>query len=411
MPLPKASGLSFALMAIILSGCATSSGQSVEYRAQVLAERALIIDTHIDVPYRLQRGLVDVGAATATGEFDFPRAKVGGLNAPFMSIYIPASVDAEGNAFSFAMASMRVVNNIIEAHPDKFALATCSDDLLKQQAQNLISFPMGMENGGPIEGKTRNLEIFFERGIRYITLAHSKSNHISDSSYDPERQWQGLSEFGKALIPEMNRLGVMVDVSHISDDAFWQVLEVSKVPVIASHSSMRHYTPGFERNMSDEMVKAMAAKGGVIQINFGSSFVHQAARDWSTARTSAATTFAEENNAKPGDDALVAFLAQYREQNLYPYATTDQVLDHIDRAVEIAGIDAVGIGSDYDGVGDSLPEGLKDVATYPNLIAGLIERGYSDEDIEKIMGLNTLRVWRANEAYARSQGTPTRCQT
>ena len=376
---------------------------------QRIAQETIIIDTHIDVPYRVFRNPDDVSAATEGGEFDYPRARAGGLNAPFMSIYIPADVDEAGDAFDFAEQSIASVEDIVKTNPDKFALATCTQDIQDQFAAGLISLPLGMENGGPIEGKVSNLEHFFERGIRYITLTHSKSNHISDSSYDTNERWNGLSEFGTSVIADMNRLGVMVDVSHISDKAFWQVMELSAVPVLATHSSMRHFTPEFQRNMSDDMVSAMAARGGVIQINFGSSFLHKAARDYGNTRTSSVREYQMANHIPDNDPRLMAYYQEYSAANPYPYADLDVVLDHIDRAVEVAGIDAVGIGSDYDGVGDSLPVGLKDVASYPNLIKGLLGRGYSETDIAKVLGGNTLRVWQAVEDYAANQGTARRC--
>lgn len=398
--------LSLPLAVLLLGACASLTP---EQQAKRMADKYLIIDTHVDVPYRTYRNPVDVGFATEDGEFDYPRAVAGGLNAPFMSIYTPASVDDAGEAFDFANAAIDDIVQLVGRHPDKFAVATCAADLARHKQAGLISFPLGMENGGPIASDFNNLEHFFKRGIRYITLAHSKSNHISDSSYDDNERWLGLSSFGKALIPEMNRLGIMVDVSHISDLAFWQVLELSLVPVIASHSSLRHFTPGFHRNMTDEMVAAMAARGGVIQINYGSAFIHQPARDWSAARLQAALDLMNEKNLPEGHPELLAFLDSYADDHPYPFADLTDVLDHIDRVVAIAGVDAVGIGSDYDGVGDTLPTGLKDVATYPNLILGLMERGYSEADIRKILGGNTLRVWRAVEAFAESKGTETSC--
>jgi membrane dipeptidase len=268
---------------------------------------------------------------------------------------------------------------------------------------------MGMENGGGIDGNLANVAYFADRGIRYVTLAHSKSNHIADSSYDDNEQWNGLSEFGRTLIPEMNRQGVMVDVSHVSDPAFWQVLELAAVPVIASHSSLRHFTPGFERNMSDEMVTALGENGGVVQINFGSSFLTKTARDYSNATQAAIEQFRSDEHAAADEEALKNFMAQYQAENPYPFATVDDVLDHIDRAVALAGIDHVGIGSDYDGVGPTLPVGLEDVSRYPNLVTGLLGRGYSEGDVVKILGGNLMRVWAAVEAYAAAAGHPPRC--
>ena len=188
-------------------------------------------------------------------------------------------------------------------------------------------------------------------------------------------------------------------------------MEISRTPVIASHSSLRHFTPGFQRNMSDEMLAAMAARGGVIQINFGSSFLHKPARDWVEARVKRALELKTRKNLPEGHPELMSFLEVYTDLFPYPFASVDNVLDHVDRAVAIAGIDAVCIGSDYDGVGDTLPTGLKDVSAYPVLIKGLLDRGYTEDDIAKILGGNTLRIWRAVESYASSQGVEKQCSS
>jgi membrane dipeptidase len=391
----------------ILTGCAEE--QAPADRGTQLAHEYLLVDTHIDVPYRLHNEWEDVSVATDGGDFDYPRAVEGGLDAMFMSIYIPADVDAAGEARGFAEGLIDSVESLAASAPDKFGVATCTSDVLALKEAGRIALPMGMENGGPIEGSFDNLEHFANRGIRYITLAHSKSNHISDSSYDLNERWQGLSDFGKTLIPEMNRQGVMVDISHVSDRAFWQVLELTEVPVIASHSSMRHFTPGFQRNMTDDMVAALGDNGGVIQINFGSSFLTKAARDYSNAAQQAMIRFRAEEHASLDEARMAEFAANYRKENPYPYATVDDVLDHIDRAVEFAGIDHVGIGSDYDGVGDSLPVGLKDVSGYPNLVNGMLARGYSESDVAKVLGGNLMRVWREVEAFAEAAGNPPQC--
>jgi membrane dipeptidase len=187
------------------------------------------------------------------------------------------------------------------------------------------------------------------------------------------------------------------------------VLELTEVPVIASHSSLRHFTPGFQRNMTDEMVTALGENGGVIQINFGSSFLTKAARDYGNASQQAMIRFRAEEHASLDENRMAEFAANYRKENPYPYATVDDVLDHIDRAVQLAGIDHVGLGSDYDGVGDSLPIGLKDVSEYPNLVNGMLGRGYSEEDVAKVLGGNLMRVWAAAEAYAAAAGNPPQC--
>jgi membrane dipeptidase len=385
----------------------TASTAAVD--ASATAEQTLIIDTHIDIPFRLHRGYVDVSKATDGGDFDYPRAKAGGLNAAFMSIYIPAAVDEAGDSVALADKLIDDMENLAASHPDKFAIATCSADIEAQAARGVISMPLGMENGGPVATSEEALDHFYERGIRYITLSHSKSNALSDSSYDLNEAHGGLSPLGKDMVVRMNNLGVMVDVSHISDAAFEQVIEISQVPVIASHSSLRHYTPGFRRNMTDDMVKTLAGAGGVIQINYGSSFISAEARAYANAASASIIAYQQQNKLARDAQELRDYREQYRIDNPYPFATMDMVLDHIDRAVELGGIDSVGIGSDYDGVGDSLPIGLKDASTYGDLIRGLRGRGYGQADINKIMGGNTLRVWRAVEAYARAQGNPEIC--
>jgi membrane dipeptidase len=397
---------------LVLAACSEPTGQAPDQptpeRAAELTRALLLVDTHIDVPYRLYKQAADVTNATETGDFDYPRARAGGLDALFMSIYIPADTDAAGEAYAFADQLIDSVESLAADAPDKFALATCAADVERARDAGRIAMALGMENGGPIAGSFENLAHFAGRGIRYVTLAHSRSNHISDSSYDPDERWQGLSEFGRTLIPELNRQGVMVDVSHVSDKAFWQVLELTQVPVIASHSSLRHFVPGFQRNMSDEMVTALGANGGVIQINFGSGFLTAEANAYpERARAALAEWQAGMPDATEAEQS--AFMERYRAEHPYPYATVNDVLDHIDRVVELAGIDHVGIGSDYDGVGPTLPEGLKDVSQYPNLVLGMLERGYSEEDVAKVLGANLLRVWKAVEAYALEAGTPTRC--
>lgn len=402
-------------IALSLTGCgqrdnkiSASADTDIAIRAQQIAESSVIVDTHIDVPYRLKKTPADISKATESGDFDYPRSVAGGLNAAFMSIYTPAELESEGRSKEVADGLIDMVEGLVEDAPNNFAIARSVADIRAQFEAGLISMPMGMENGSPIEGDMRNLQHFFDRGIRYITLAHSLSNHISDSSYDENRQWQGLSEFGRDVIREMNRLGIMVDVSHVSDDAFWQIVDISAAPVIASHSSARRFTPGFERNMSDEMITALAKNGGVIQINFGSTFVSQLSRDYGDARSEARKHYLTEHPTLKEADIYESFADTYADANgPLPFASLDDVLDHIDHVVKLVGVGHVGIGSDFDGVGDSLPTGLKDVSDYPNLVRGLLERGYRDEDIRKILGENLLRVWQAVEDYAETTSSKT----
>jgi len=394
-----------ALVAALVSACAQEAPDStpvdLNAKAQQLADSSIIVDTHVDVPYRLEVRPADVSQATESGDFDYPRAVAGGLNVPFMSIYTPAALEAEGRSKEVADSLIDLVQSIVATAPEKFSIALSVADVRRHFESGVMSLPLGMENGSPIEGDLANLQYFYDRGIRYITPAHSLSNHIADSSYDENRQWNGLSEFGAEVIREMNRIGMMIDVSHVSDDAFWQIIEISSAPVIASHSSARHFTPGFERNMSDEMIVALGENGGVIQINFGSTFISEKSREYGTARMAAGKEYLAEH-----PDLSEAYLfREYpkiyaEEKGPLPFASLDDVLDHFDHVVKLVGVEHVGIGSDFDGVGDSLPIGLKDVSDYPNLVRGLLERGYSESDVRKILGENLLRVWTAVEDQA-----------
>lgn len=337
--------------------------------ADSLAHAYIIFDGHVDIPYRLSHEPEDISVRTEKGHFDYVRAKEGGLDAPMMSIYIPSNREDNG-AKVLADSLIDLVENLAKDHPDKFAIATSPAQIKEQFAKGLISLPMGMENGSPIEHDINNVKYFYDRGIRYITLTHAKANHICDSSYDTTRLWNGLSPFGEEVVMEMNKLGIMVDISHVTDSTFYDVLELTKVPVIASHSSCRHFTPGMERNMSNEMIKALAENGGVIHINFGSYFL-----DPEFAKEDRDTTY---------------------------FAKASQIADNIDKVVEVAGIDYVAFGSDFDGVGD-LPFDVKDVSQLPNVIYELLKRDYSAEDIEKICYINSFRVWQKVEDYSKTQ--------
>jgi membrane dipeptidase len=370
-------------------------------RAEELAKEFIIVDTHVDIPYRLMEKMEDITVRTPGGDFDYVRAKAGGLDAPFMSIYVPATYEESGGAKKFADFLINMVDSIAEKSQRKFAVAQTVADVREYATDGVIAFPMGMENGSPIEGDLRNLKYFYDRGIRYITLAHGKNNHISDSSYDKERKWNGLSPFGEKVVAEMNRLGIMVDVSHITDSAFYDVMRLSKAPVIASHSSCRYFTPGWERNMNDEMITLMASKGGVIHINFGSAFLNADIQKKSDVQWAAVDSLRASLKSKSSDAEVDALVEQYRKEHPVPYADISDVVAHINHVVKLAGVDHVGLGSDFDGVGDSLPTGLKDVSYFPNLIYELMKAGYSKNDIRKICGENTLRVWAQVENIAK----------
>lgn len=395
--------------AVILSACQTVdkasdfadlSDEDIQAVADSLAQRYIIVDGHVDLPYRLnvknfrlERQYLGIPVSSTEGDFDYVRAKKGGLDAPFMSIYIPsANQQKPDNGKALADTLINMIRAIAAAHPDKFGLAGTPDDIRKNTEAGKISLPMGMENGAPIGADLNNLKYFFDRGIRYITLTHGKDNQISDSSYDTMATWNGLSPFGEKVVAEMNRIGIMVDVSHISDSAFYDVMKVTRAPVIASHSSCRYFTPGFQRNMSDAMIMELGRNGGVIQINFGASFLDSTARKNDALRDSLEALLISKDLTSR-DSVAQPIIEQFSKDHRELYSDVARVADHIDHVVKLVGIDHVGIGSDYDGVGDSLPIGLKDVSTYPNLIAELLRRGYTAGDIEKVCYKNVFRVW------------------
>jgi len=381
--------------------------EAIKKLADELAHKYIITDGHVDLPYRLkvtnfrlEKEFLGIPLKTDKGDFDLERAKKGGLDAPFMSIYIPASYQKSGGAKIFADSLINMVSGIADAHPDKFAITTSPAQAEANFKKGILSLPMGMENGAPIEDDIKNVAYFHERGIRYITLTHSKDNQICDSSYDSTRTWNGLSPFGVDVVKEMNRVGIMVDISHVSDSTFYQVMAMTDVPCIASHSSCRIFTPGFERNMNNDMIKLLGEKNGVIQINFGSTFLDGEIAKQRNGLRGKLSKLLTEAGLEFGDDAAKPIIEQFQKDNPALFSDVEKVADHIDNVVKVAGIDHVGLGSDYDGVGDSLPTGLKDVSQYPNLIFTLLKRGYSEEDIAKICYKNVWRVWNAVEKAA-----------
>ncbi len=363
--------------AFIVASCAKEktdvSDENLRKHAKELADKYIIVDGHIDLPDLLKEKKYKAGIdspdtiiSTGKGEFDFTRAKQGGLDAPFMSIYIPIEYqDKEDSGKELADSLINTVVAITKALPDKFALANTPAEIEANTKAGKISLPMGMENGAPIGNDLANLKYFFDRGIRYITLAHNKDNQICDASQDSTHTHNGLSDYGKKVVAEMNRLGIMVDISHVDDSTFYQVMKISKAPAIASHSSCKAFSPTTKRDMTDDMIKKLGENDGVIMINFYTSFLDSTASKYGGKFDSA-----------------------------HPNPTNiETVVNHIDHVVELTGIDHVAFGSDFDGVSGSLPVGLEDVSKYPDLIYTLLKRGYSDEDIEKICYKNSFRVW------------------
>jgi membrane dipeptidase len=407
---------SLLLLCIVLSGCqsekkiAGTTDEALYEEANTLAQRFIITDGHVDLPYRLkvknfrlEREYLQIPVQSAEGDFDYERAKKGGLDAPFMAIYIPSREQLKPDMGKILADSLiDMVRGITRIHPDKFALANTPDEIIANTKSGKISLPMGMENGAPIGNDIGNVEYFFDRGIRYITLTHGKDNQICDSSYDTLNTWNGLSPFGEEVVKEMNRLGMMVDISHVSDSTFYDVIKITNAPVIASHSSCRRFTPGFQRNMSDDMIRKLAENGGVIQINFGASFLDSLSRT-NRVLLDSLQKILKDKGLTSADEEAKPFIDRFVKDHKELYSDVERVADHIDHVVKLVGIDYVGLGSDFDGVGDTLPVGLKDVSQYPNLIFVLLKRGYTHEQIEKICSENVFRVWNKVIALASPQ--------
>lgn len=388
----------------ILTGSVFPQNQTIDStiwkKAEQLCKDFIIVDTHIDLPDWLYDEWFDV-TQLSKGEIDYPRAIKGGLDMAFMSVYTSPSLEGTGKSKIKADSMISLVHKMVRTWPDKFAFIRATSDIETKSNQNKILLTMGLENGSPIENNLENLKEFYEKGVRYITLAHYKWNHICDSANDTIRKWNGLSPFGEDVVKKMNQLGMMVDISHVSDSTFYDVITLSKAPVIASHSCCRFFTPGYERNMSDEMIKVLAKKGGVIQITFASFFLRNDIYEQYTNGEEKIKDYLKQNNIKSGTETAWTYEASYWTENPLPSATVKDVADHIDHIKNLVGINYVGLGSDFDGTGGLLPVDLNDVSKYPNLVYELLVRGYSDEEIKKILGGNLLRVWKQVEEVSK----------
>jgi len=358
--------------------------------AQQLAQKLLLIDTHLDTPYEVHKKWYDISVRAEKGQFDYVRARQGGLDAAFMVAYIPPEYEEKGGAHALADQTIEEVRGYVQKWPDKFVLASSPQEVRAQFGGGLVTLVLAIENGSALEDDLKTLKYFYDRGVRYMTLCHSKNNHLCDSSFDQGPKWHGLSPFGKQVVAEMNRLGMMIDISHVSDDTFYQVIELSKAPVVATHSSCRHFTPGWHRNMSDEMIRMLAAKGGVIQINFGSIFINATTNREFVELREEVRQYVEAHNLQ--GEEKTNYTKQRFEQAKLSKTHVSEVAEHIDHVVKLVGIDHVGLGSDFDGV-EQLPEGLEDVSGYPNLIYELLKRGYTEQALKKICSENFLRTW------------------
>lgn len=393
----------FLISPALLSSLFATSEDGVSPRVAELHRRAIVIDTHIDTPMRLLDEGFDLAPRDAYGHIDLPRMREGGLDAAFFSIWVDPRKYKEDGAVERALQLIATVYEQVERHPNDLLLARTAGDIRRAQREGKVALLLGLEGGHPIEDNLRILRTYAELGVRYMTLTHSINNNWGDSSTD-EPVHNGLTDFGKQVVRELNRLGIIVDISHVSDKTFYDALEVTQAPVIASHSSCRALV-GIPRNMSDDLLRAVAKNGGVVQIAMGSWFVVPE-YDPFTATDEMKKWRAERDQRieeKCGEDLKCVSLETLRRnldyQKVIPRGTLKHIADHIDHAVKVAGVDHVGLGSDFDGV-PALPEGFDDVTFLPALTQALADRGYSDEDILKILGGNTLRVMEAVERVA-----------
>jgi len=361
-----------------------SSGDSISEQARKVHFSSIVLDTHIDVTPKLQTSW-KFDEEHKEGHIDLPRMKKGGLNALFFSIYMAGTVTGP-KAVNDAIERIAAVHRLAEQMPDQVALCVTADDVRKAHKQGKIAALMGMEGGHMINNSLAVLRMYAELGVRYLTLTHSVNVDWADSSGDKPKH-NGLTDFGKDVVRELNRLGVMVDISHVADKTFWDAIEVSKAPMIASHSSCRAIS-GHARNMTDDMIKALAAKGGVIQINYLDQFIDNDLFQYSQKSQSLMRGLQQKY---PGRENLDRRREEVAKQfGPAPKASWEKIVEHIDHAVKLVGADHVGLGSDFDG--GSMPAGMEDCTQLPKITEALMRKGYATSDIKKILGENTLRL-------------------
>ncbi len=385
---------------LLLLPLTLATAADVSPRAATLHREAIVIDLHIDTPQRFLDEGFDLAARDAHGHIDLPRMKAGGLDASFMSIYVDMRTYTGDLATKRALQLIDTVHEQARLHPDQLTLATTAAEVRRAHKEGKVVLLMGMEGGTPIANDLRLLRDFHRLGVRYLTLTHSLNNDWADSSTDKPAH-NGLTDFGKDVVREMNKLGMMVDISHVSDKAFYDALEASQAPMIASHSSCRALN-GHARNMTDDMIKALAAKGGVIHINYHIGFLGE---DFRTAYGKVADEYrakSRELDKQYANNPKALLAAQESLQKEYraalPPVTWERILEHLDHAVKLVGADHVGLGSDFDGAW--MPEGMDDASHLPRITQALLDRGYSEADIKKILGGNTLRVMEEVEKVA-----------
>jgi membrane dipeptidase len=390
--------IGFRAAAVVLGGLFVATmvaGDNISERAKKLHFSSVVVDTHDDTTQRLLDGKFDLGIRHPDGSIDIPRMREGGLGAIFFSIWLPSKVTGP-EAVQKALDQIDAVREQVRKHPKDLALATTAEEIRRAHKAGKIAALMGVEGGHMISSDLGVLRLYAALGVRYMTLTHSGNDEWADSSTDRPAH-NGLTDFGKDVVREMNRLGVIVDISHVSDKTFYDALEVSKAPPFASHSSCRAICDA-PRNMTDQMMKDLAAKGGVVEINYHVGFLSQEFRNAEKADPKINEAITLEVRQRCGSDGNEGCMLlegdritrEFVAQGKLPRVDYSKIIEHIDHAVKIAGIDHVGLGSDFDGA--NMPYGMEDATMLPKITKALLQKGFSEGDVRKILGENTLRV-------------------
>jgi membrane dipeptidase len=389
------------LLLIFSALLAPMHGDDITDRARRLHFSSIVLDTHDDTTQRFFSKTYDLAKRNPDGHIDIPRMRDGGMNAIFFSIWIDGRVMGPP-AIQKALDQIDAVHTNVRRNSKDMVFCRTAEDIRRAHKEGKIAALIGVEGGHMIGNDIRIVRIFGDLGVRYMTLSHFYNDEWADSSTDKPAH-NGLTDYGKDIVREMNRQGIMVDISHVSDKTFYDALEVSKAPLIASHSSCRAIC-NHPRDMNDDMIKALAAKGGVIQINYEKSFIDQAYKDASDKLTGGVVAQFDQLKKQCGDDdeclskEMNKMEKQATAEGKLPHVTWERIIDHIDHVVKLVGPDHVGLGSDFDGA--TMPEGMDDCAHLPKITEALMRKGYSDGDIRKILGGNILRVMEANEKVA-----------
>jgi len=381
---------------------AAPAPDAISAQARRLHREAIVIDTHVDAPEQLQKSWVDLATPGATPHFDIPRARAGGLTAPFFAVYVPATYAEIGGAAHYTLEIIDMVGRIVAAHPGDLVAATSPTDIRRAKKDGRIAVLMGIEGGHAIEDSLALLRQYHALGVRYMTLTHTNTNHWADATgpfylpdYDPAAAHvhDGLTDFGRAVVREMNRIGMLVDISHVSDATLDDVLEASRAPVFASHSSCRALSD-IPRNLTDDQIRRIAAGGGVVMINIGSYFLDQATVDASRADMARIRPEYERIKTEMASDPKARDAAIWKLLGTVPRHRTawTRAVDHIEHVIAVAGPGAVGLGTDFDGIEDP-PEGLDDVSMLPRITEELLRRGHGESVVRGVLGENFLRFF------------------